>query len=656
MKALKKFLKKIDLSGLPFTFKYKSKDKYSTSLGGLILIFYGCVVIYFVVYYLLQFIYKENFKIIYYTANIEKTDIIKLKDSKVSFSFGLDCESNGRFKAEDLLKVEAKFYNHTKTKEGKYNLNTKVISSHFCTHEDFFNSHNDSFDRLTLHKFQCLDDYSYNLQGIYADQVFTYYELTVKSKYGKYNYTNLDNIEEYFFMNDCKLQIVYTEKTVDLENYEEPIKSYLNEIFIQLNPTLYIKRNIFFMNQYLVNDDDLFGIFSNLENSSITPLHSRYEEYSLYLGLNRSKTRPKDYINYAKLYMRADTKKTDIRRTYQNLLEFYANISSLLLGIFRVLIFILNFFNDFYAEFSFSKRIFIFKEYDNNRFNISKKGYQIKRLKSLLDSFNINETESSSFDSDIGDFYSNEKIFGNYELLTYNKNKRNINVDNKKRREKSISYTEQGLKNLIKNINYYKLKSSNNGINLTTEKMLFKKENQSQNSTNVKNDISSSISNKILVNKNEINLDKDKKITTSKKESKNKYHLNIFEIICISFCDCCCLTPKLKIKNNLYKKIKNVLNKNLDVVNYIRNMLLFENMNEHLLNSNLKDIINFLYRPILSKNKIEEKEVNELNQDYKEIYFDKFCDKICELVQKKDLTQKEKQIILLTQQKLYELS
>ena len=186
--------------------------------------------------------------------------------------------------------------------------------------------------------------------------------------------------------------------------------------------------------------------------------------------------------------------------------------------------------------------------------------------------------------------------------------------------------------------------------------MVFKKENQSQNSTtNVKND-NSSISNKILVNKNEINQDKDKKITTRKKETKNIYHLNVFEIMAISFCDCCCLTSKLKIKNNLYKKIKNVLNKNLDVVNYIRNMLLFENMNEHLLNSNLKDIINFLYRPILSKNKIEEKELNELNQDYKEVYFNKFCDKICELVQKKDLTQKEKQIILLTQQKLYELS
>ena len=202
--------------------------------------------------------------------------------------------------------------------------------------------------------------------------------------------------------------------------------------------------------------------------------------------------------------MRADTKKTDIRRTYQNLLEFYANISSLLIGIFRVLIFILNYFNNFYAEFSFSNKIFIFKEFENNNFNISKKSNQIIRHKTSIDSYNINDTDSSSFNSDIGDFYSNEKICGNYELLTYNKNKKNINIDNKNRRGKSISYTAQGLENIIKDINHAKSKN-NNGISLTTEKMIFEKEKQSQNSTNIKN-INSSITDKILVNKNEINL------------------------------------------------------------------------------------------------------------------------------------------------------
>ena len=35
MKTIKDFLKKIDVFGSTFNFKYKSKDKYSTYIGGL---------------------------------------------------------------------------------------------------------------------------------------------------------------------------------------------------------------------------------------------------------------------------------------------------------------------------------------------------------------------------------------------------------------------------------------------------------------------------------------------------------------------------------------------------------------------------------------------------------------------------------------------
>ena len=538
-----------------------------------------------------------------------------------------------------------------KSTEGIYNKKTTFLSTHFCTHKDFLNSHNDSFDRLTLNKYQCLDDYNSNLEGIYSDQIFTYYEFSVVSKYDTPE--NLNNIEEFLFESDCKMKIIYIEKSIDLNNYMEPIKSYLYDVFVQLNPTLYIKRNMFFVNQYLTNDDDLLGFIDDVENSIITSIYSRYEEYSLYLGLNRSITKPPNYDKYAKIYLRADTEKTVIRRTYQNLMEFYANISSLMIGVLRVLIFILNYFNNFYAEFSFSKRIFIFKDFENSHFNLSKRNNQINHLKSLLGSFNIKETESSSYDSDIADFYSNEKIFGNYELLTYNKRKKiNIYSDNNERKRKSISYSEKGIGNIIRDINNSKTK--NNMINLSTEKMIFKKEKDSQNSKNIKN--TSLTTDKIIVNNKENNsyINKTKNKLELKNE-KNKYYINNCEIIIISFCKCCS-TPKLKLKKQFHEKINNILCNNLDIVFYIKNMLLIEVMNDVLLNSNNKDVINFLYRPILSWNKKEEKECIKSYENYKDIDFDKFYEKLSQLIQKPDITQKEKQIIFLTRQKLLDLN
>ena len=166
----------------------------------------------------------------------------------------------------------------------KYDKNKTDIPSHRCTKEDFYNNYDTSFEYLNLNQYLCLDDYNHNIEGIYSDQVFSYYEFSVIAK----NKTSL--IDEYFRSNDCKLQFYYTDITIDLRNYEDPIDPFLNSIFIQLNPTLFIKRNIYYMNQYLYDDDKIITVFDDEKKpDQIKTLFSRYEEYSLYSGLEREK-------------------------------------------------------------------------------------------------------------------------------------------------------------------------------------------------------------------------------------------------------------------------------------------------------------------------------------------------------------------------------
>ena len=485
MKSIKKFLRKLDVFGVPMNFRYKSKYKYSTSLGGFTLILFCLLSSIIVIYYLIKFINKENFTTIYYTVNIPKTEIVILKNSNATFTVDLDCTTEGRFKADDILKVEMKYVNYTKNTKGEYNKNKTLLPTHYCTHQDFHNIHNDSFDRLKLQNFHCLDDFDYSLSGIYSDQIFTYFEYSVVSKYETEE--NLDNIEEFLFNNDCKLKIVYTDITIDLNNYKEPIKTCLNEVFIQLNPTLFIKRNIFFMNQYLIdNDDILFDIFIEQNYPFIKTLYSRYEEYALYKGLNRSKTNPFDKYKFASLYIRADTKKTEIKRKYQNIMEFYADVSSLLLSIFRFLLYVFEFINNFYAEYSFAKGIFFFKEFENRYFDIYKRQKQINQLKSLINNYNEQNTQINSFNSDFYNYLPNEKIFRNFEINTYNKiKKKDIDTNNECKRN-SISYSNQIIGNLVKDGNNSRniLSSSNkqdeqkqfsNNINSTIDKDLIKK-------------------------------------------------------------------------------------------------------------------------------------------------------------------------------------
>ena len=499
MKCIKRFLKKLDIFGSPINFKYKSQDRYSTSFGGLFLLIFSLISIIFGIYYFIPFFKRKNMSIIYYTMNIPKTEKIRLKDSKAAFSIGFDCDDDTDIKVDDILKLDLKHVIYIKNNKGKYDKNKTPIPSHSCTKEDFYNNYDTSFEYLNLNQYRCLDDYNHNIEGIYSDQVFSYYEFSVVAK----NKTSL--IDEYFRSNDCKLQFYYTDITIDLANYKEPIKPFLNSIFIQLNPTLFIKRNIYFMNQYLYDDDEMLAIFDEEKKpDQIKTLFSRYEEYSIYSGLEREKTKPLNPNDYAKIYIRADTKKTEIKRTYQKLTEFYADASSLLIAVYDFCILIISALNNFYAEQSIIKKIFLFKDIDNKNFNISKQT-SIKSFKTENFEIDINDIQ---FNTNSENLKNKKNIYTAKELTSngaLNKNlkikKFNIKNNSKDNKKSLIIFTNEDIDNSSSEATKRQLKTTNNNLNLKKTKTYIDKDNGAKFDKKEKKKESKNIRNK----KNKIN-------------------------------------------------------------------------------------------------------------------------------------------------------
>ena len=621
MIKFKYFLRKIDLFGAPFNFKYKKSEKYSTPLGGLIILIFIILSLAFGIYYLIPFLNRKNLSIIYYTMNLPKTEQIRLQDSKAVFAVGFDCDSNGRFRPDDVFDLESRHIIYSKTIEGIYAKDKRLLPSHYCKYEDFYNKYNKSFDYLRLKNYQCLNDYSQTIEGIYSDQVFSYYEFSVNAK--NTSKEAFDSVDEYLSENDCKIQIVYTDITIDLSNYEEPIKPFLNSFFIQLSPILFIKRNVFFMNQYLYDDDQLLTIFNEEEKpKQMKTLFSRYEEYSLYLGLERESTRPLNYINYAKIYVRADIKKTDIRRTYQKLTEFYADASSLLIGLYDLLIILLSFVSNFNAEYSIIKKLFIFKGIDNKHFSLSQKSVQIKELLSLKGNINVNNKLEINNGKDLG-----KKIVSN------DNNGMKIKLNNSKKikrkkivRNNLIKFNENDSSQKI----YKILKISNHNLNTEAKFDQINQLNNINDNENIKNKI----------------------------EPKNiKYSFNVGEIIASSLFPCC-IFGNLKLKNRLNNKAIEFLYYKLDIIVYIRNMILFDLINNTMLDEHKIHIINFLSRPLLSLNINENNEKNDSNifyQIYNEGDFDKFYNGYIELVKKQNKENREIKLVSITEQKLNEL-
>ena len=142
MIRIKRFLRKLDAFGAPFSFKYNNENTFTTALGGLFFILFLIVMSVVGIYYFIPFFNRKNFSIIYYTMNMANADKIKLSESKAAFAFGLNCyDDDDGTKAEDLLKLDNNFYSQKKNREGKTEKTWKKISTNSCNYEDLNNNY-----------------------------------------------------------------------------------------------------------------------------------------------------------------------------------------------------------------------------------------------------------------------------------------------------------------------------------------------------------------------------------------------------------------------------------------------------------------------------------------------------------------------------------
>ena len=678
MSAIKSFFTMIDIFGVNYNFRYKDKEKYQTALGGFIVILFVIAAITMAIYYFIPFVNRKNYTIVYYTMNLAKTEEVDLFASESNFAVGLICEKNKKEtrKIDELLDLKSRYVEYVKSRDGNYAKNPKETNIHLCTYDDFYNKYDAQFDYLSLQTYYCVGNKEFTIQGIYADQVFSYFEFSVVAKDTTKAWT--DEVLRFLFHNDCKLQIAFTDIIIDLDNYENPITQYLNTIFIQLNPSLFIKRNIYFMNQHFTNDDFLMFVFGDDQTPEKKPLYSRYEEYALWKGLTRFEDQPEEYDYYSKVYIRAELKKTVIKRKYQKFMEFYADASSLLIAVFDILVVIFNYVDTFYAHHSLAKSIFFFKELEEKEnFNVMKKADIIQELISITEL-----QKKNSENSPIEIISKNSKIMKNFppkkketerqevlesreddqkEIQIYNSRNNNNNRPSDSKQTKTSSYMKgrSNEENKDYNRNYRrnqyneKYSGEESDENYPRYKVNQMRRNKN-NSTNLnfkyeeKNDIefNDSIG---------TNMDDDYSSNTERPKRKKKLRVendfNILEIIITQIFKCC-MTKSMRLKNDANEKANEVLFKKMDINAYVRNSILFDVMNQTMIDHNKRTILNFLSRPVISVNKKTKNEFNEFYRNYKEKDFNKYYDNIQELVQKQKKDPREEMLLTISNEHL----
>ena len=95
--------------------------------------------------------------------------------------------------------------------------------------------------------------------------------------------------------------------------------------------------------------------------------------------------------------------------------------------------------------------------------------------------------------------------------------------------------------------------------------------------------------------------------------------------------------------------------KKLDLVLYVRNMILLDIMNEFMLDDNKKNIVNLLCRPVISLNKDEKYKTLQFYKNYKKSDFDRLYDSVNEILQKQKKGMDEKKLISFSNEELKDL-
>ena len=514
LKKIKEFIRKFDFFGESFTFRYKDEDKHSSVLGGIIYIILYIIAFVYFLYNFIPFINHKIFTLQYYNVNLDETEYLNIKEDPFMFALGITIDNILDYDlSNEYFYIDVAF----RSNSGEI----KHIETHRCTEEDFSEEVREQFNSLNMQNLYCiskkiLSDNAPN--GIFPDKG-SYYNITVTSEY----YFNNDVMKELLLYHDCKLQFYYTDVTWDLLNKSHPNRTLVNSLFLQFNPTLYQKMNVFFMNYHLYDDGSFIHIGLDEEKSKDMIGFSRVEDYAFYMGDD-------DYTwiyELARLFIRVDNRKVVIKRKYQDFMEFYADTSALLLSLFWILGVLFAYYDKTVINHSISKKLFYFEGIKGNKFD------QFKIFKELI--------------------YSKEQLENNVQ------NQQN---------ERIIPFAS--------NINTESRVLRNNSIRRETQFEL-------------------TISNK----------DKNKE-----RELIDYSSYNIIDML-FGLKIYCCKTNKFKKKMILIKNAKSIIDDKLDVVFYIRNMILFELINKIYLEN--KSILNFLSRSIIYLKDPKEIKINPLN-------------------------------------------
>ena len=629
---VKNILKKMDYFGTFLTFRVNEEIEYKSIIGGTFSIIYGLFVILYVTTMSIDFVRRKNINFIY-SNKITQNPFINLSDIQFNFAFGIQfskstisaIKESRRFFDYNVSIIEY-FSNEHIT--GKSNIIKTEIGTRRCIDTDF---------PELLHHFYLndLEDMicpiinsttNFSIEGLYTDNY--YKTISIKLSLSKYSIEHYDELEEYLNGTPIEFSLFYKDTAIDYESRKNPLPSYLNYYYKGMDVEFFKVTEIDLSKLEFRNDENLF-----YEGIKITNKATHSSSRDLFRYINSREV--ENEYGLCEYIIKCSSQILQLKRIYEKIPEFAANISGIISFTFFIMILIANiieikiidqklihkmlkfrgnknidvnyflekfnhnFQNDFSSNLISENLKPVAKYYSvdlskKSKIEKPKKKYKLKKLNSF---FELNKINNESIPNKLNKLEEQNDEINNYEndKSEEKENNLNFNLD-----QTSLKSSERSFKN-------YKTKT------LDLEKRVFKSPQMRK------------------IKKTEIKTQSP----VSKKNQEDLVKLSLYQIIRNFFCFWC--NKSWKRKNKLIKSAEKKINYYMDIITYVKTIQEFELLKEVLFDENTLRLFQFISKPTMKivnndflcchhflkeyipfKN-IGKNEIDQLYQNYKEV-------------------------------------
>ena len=584
MGIINKLIYHLDLFKSPFTFLFNSKVKISSKFSSLLSI---GISIFLISYFFQSDLFQKK------RPNSSTQTISSPSRPRLDFNYDNMGLAFALMDSENLYYYDNSYFTY-EVKNLIYASSGELLEQDVkelqpCNATDFI-SHGNAYNDLALEKAFCPTTGNLTLEGYWNEKIvkYSYIQLSLcKNKTSNFTCRTPQEIFDYF--QDKYFTIFYSDNSIDVNNYENPMKKTYKTSFFMMDYTISKKITMNFKKVYFINDDGL--IFSN-EISTESFMFGNIEMD--YLSNNL------EYIGIITLYSSSDI--YVVTRNYQKLQEAIANLGGLANALL-LLGYCITFLEKEYIVFNkIMNKIYTFSE-DNKNLHCQK---NIKALKTIVLK-NVDNDNNQKKNTDYKYSETNKRINSQISLNLFEKiyspakNQRKSSVRNSIEKRYSPTRNQRKLSernSIIMETSLYKNCEKYPKITFICPKNLpkdsFYLDHFSE--TDLKNENPEKNKNKRVTLASSFKT-KFKSLITNNKDNKTKNSLSFCEFLKIKL-----KLPFIKLtkKDKLYKEAFRQYKKKIDLVDVIHKIHDIDKLKVILFNPEQCKLFNLLAKPVIS--------------------------------------------------------